>query len=406
MIGGSSNLTQLRVIEETTFGAVPGAGNPNNIRNTGDTLAFSITNKESEEIVADRMTTDLIQVGAAANGAVNFELSYKEFDTYLRAALCSAGWTYYGLATPGVGQGVGTSFGGTFSASVITADVAPTTTSGFVANVGKGQWFQVQAAGSANDKKWFKTHSVTASTATTITVDPMTPMAVDAVSKPTKISFARLSNGVAQTSFTLEREHTDITQLFPFYGMTLSNMSLSIASGDIIKGSIEFMGKNGGRVTVTVMPGAPVTSQTFDVMNAVVGVGTIYEGGVVLSDKIKKIDIKIENMLRGQDAIGNLGNAGIGYGSFKVSGSMSVYLANGNLYDKFVNNITSSLQIPLMDTAKNGYMIQLPKLKYGDAKVTSGNKDTDCMIEVPFTGLKDQTVGALNKSLIIDRMGV
>lgn len=397
---GSSNLTQLRIVEESTFAGSAAAANSNNLRNTGDTLAFAISNKESEELVSDRMTTDLIQVSASASGPVNFELSYKEFDTILRAALCSA-WSYYGVSTVGAGQGQGTAFGMTCTASVLTADVAPTTTSAF-STLGLGRWFQVICAGSANHLKWFKTHAATAATGTTITVDPSTPLTADAASKSCKLSAARLSNGVTQTSFKIEREHTDIGQFFQFNGMTVSKISLSIASGDIIKGSIEFMGKNGARSVATAMPGTPIASQTFDVMNAITGVGTVREAGVTLSDKIKKLDLNIENSLRGQDAVGELGNAGIGFGSFKVTGSMSVYLQNGNLYDKFLNNTSSSLDIPLMDGAKNGYLIALPKLKYGDAKVTAGSKDQDCMIEIPFTALKDSVTG---KQLIIDRMG-
>lgn len=402
LIGGSSNLTQLRWIEETVYGTIPGTGNPNNIRNTGDTLAFSINKTESGEIVSDRMTTDLITVGASAAGAVNFELSYKEYDKFLLAALMDDQPTYYGVSTPGVGQGVGTSFQATFTATTVATTTGPTGSSAFT-TLQKGQWFQIQCPGSANDKVWARVSSVTAPTSTLITVDAATPLAVDASAKATTLSSARMQNGVYQTQFSFERAHTDIGQFFQFRGMTLSKMSLSLSSGAIVTGSFEFMGKDGVRSNATALPGSPIASLTYDVVNAVTGVGQILEGGTALAAKIKKLDLSVDNSLRGQDAIGTLGNAGIAPGSLKVTGTMTVYLKDGTLYDKFLNNVATSLQFAVQDGAKNGYMIQLPNLKFGDAKVTSGSKDQDCMLEIPFTGLKDPVTQA---AILIDRMGV
>ncbi|MEP7118177.1 MAG: phage tail tube protein, partial [Acidobacteriota bacterium] len=97
---------------------------------TGESLAFSLSKTESGEIRSDRQITDLIVTSASATGGVNFELSYKEFDDFIRAAL-QGSWVYYGVATPGLGQGVGTVFQGTFTSTVLTAGVAPTSTSAF-----------------------------------------------------------------------------------------------------------------------------------------------------------------------------------------------------------------------------------------------------------------------------------
>lgn len=401
----SANLAQVRIIEEADYGVTPVVGDPSNFRMSGESLAFAIGKTESAEITPDRMTTDLVVTSASAAGGLNFEMSYKEFDTLLRAALMTPAWIYYGVQTPGVGQGVGTSFGGTFTATTITADVAPSTTSAFSV-LKKGQWIQVQAATSANHKKWVRLSSTVAPTATVLTVDAATPLIVDAVSKPTKISSARIENGVTKKTFTIERAHNDVSQFFQFRGMAVSKVNLSMASGSILSGSIEFMGKDGGRLDVTALPGTPIDSFAYEVMNAVSGVSNILEGGIVMvGAKIKKLDISIDNSLRGQDAIGELGNAGIGLGTLKVNGTMDVYLANGTLYDKFLNNTRTSLQFVVSDGAKNGYAFQVPALKYGDAKVNAGSKDSECMISIPFTGLKDLVAGSTNKKILIDRFG-
>jgi hypothetical protein len=82
---------------------------------------------------------------------------------------------------------------------------------------------------------------------------------------------------------------------------------------------------------------------------------------------------------------------------------MEVYLADGTMYDKFLNNVRTSLQFVISDNAKNGYAFTIAALKFGDAKVQAGSKDSDCMLSIPFTGLKDTVTG---KTIIIDKMGV
>ncbi len=397
----SSSLAQVRWIEEATFGVIPVTGNPNDMRMTGESLAYSISKTESAEIRSDRQITDLISTGAGASGGINIELSYKEYDTLIRAVMMSA-WVYYGVQTAGVGQGVGTSFVPTFTTSTITAGTAPTSTSAFT-TLTKGQWFKLNAVGSVNHGGTFRVSGSVSPTSTVITVDASTPLVADTAAAAT-ISSSRVSNGTTKTQFTLERALNDVSQFFAYTGMTASKLNLKWASGSITGGSFDFMGKSGVRGTSSALPASPVASLAYDVMNGVSGVASIMEGGSLLTGAfIKSLDLSIDNSLRAIDAIGTLGSVAIGTGTIKVTGTMEVYLADGALYDKFINNTLSSLQFLTKDSAGNGYAIQVPALKYGDAKVQAGSKDQDIMLSIPFTGIMDTVTG---KTLIIDRFGV
>src|ERR1035437_9979160 len=97
-----SNLAQMRYIVESAFGTIPG-GTCTNLRMTGESLAFAIKKDTSKEIRADRMKSDLIAVSASASGGINFELSYKEYDPFLQAALCG---TFAAYGTLGQGSAV------------------------------------------------------------------------------------------------------------------------------------------------------------------------------------------------------------------------------------------------------------------------------------------------------------
>jgi hypothetical protein len=82
--------------------------------------------------------------------------------------------------------------------------------------------------------------------------------------------------------------------------------------------------------------------------NAVRGVFDILEGGssITATTYIKSADITIDNSLRGQDAVGVLGNAGVAAGTIKASGKLEVYFADQTMYNKFLNNTETSLVDP------------------------------------------------------------
>lgn len=396
----ASSLTQLRYAVESTWGTTPTTGNHFNLRMTGESLAFALSKTESSEIRSDRQTTDLILVGAEANGGVNFEFSYKEYDPFLEAAL----WADF-VDTAGTG---GVSSALAIEATAPSAGVHGGTLLGTGMPVlALGQFFLLRMPGSANDGRILRAHPSTASTATTITLDENTPVVVQASTAGSTISSSRVSNGATPKMFTLEKEFSDIGQFFAYRGMMVSKFNLKIASGSISTGSFDFMGRDSIRSDNgsggTTLPGDETASQTFDVQNGVTGVSTVLEGGEALAGTfIKSIDISIDNSLRALDGIGSLGAVAVNPGTIKVTGTIEVYLADGTMYDKFLNNTSSSIVVATKDNAGNGYAFTFPNVKYSDAKVQAGGKDQDIIISMPFTAIMDPATG---KTMIVDRYG-
>lgn len=87
---GTSNRTAVRFVKETTFKTTPATPALNNLRYTGESLAYNRKNITSNEIRDDRMTADLITVGADVAGDLSIELSYGSFDDLIAAALCTS----------------------------------------------------------------------------------------------------------------------------------------------------------------------------------------------------------------------------------------------------------------------------------------------------------------------------
>lgn len=390
----SSNRAQVRFIPEATFGVTPTTGNCINLRATGESLAYEIQTTTSQEIRADRQITDVVQTGASTSGGVNFELSYKEYDPFIEAVLQGT-WKHYG--TEGVGVAASVTLDST--AGTLTWSVAPTGTSA-LSELEVGQWFKLIAPGDPANNAFLKLASRTSTSITVTTGTPIPGTGSRSVAA-TQIKSSRVKNGTVQRSFSIEKEFADVSQFFLYKGMTASKMSLQFQSGSILGGNFDFMGTVSVRADATQLPGTPVTSQTFDVMNAVSGVGSIYEAGVPLAGTfIKSLNLDVDNALRGQDAIGTMGFVGIASGTVSVGGAVEMYLADGTMYDKLVNNTSSSLSWFVRDGSGNGYVYTAEKVKFSGGGVTAGGLNQDVMLSMNWQGLMDST----GKTISIDRL--
>lgn len=92
MLGGNfadSNRASLRYILENSaaWGVTPASGSPREMRITGSQLAAQKETQTSNELRSDRMVSNIIEVGASAEGDVSFEFSAGAIDDFLAAFL-------------------------------------------------------------------------------------------------------------------------------------------------------------------------------------------------------------------------------------------------------------------------------------------------------------------------------
>lgn len=396
----STSRAQMRYIPEAVFGVTPITGNPKSLRFTGESFDFAQSKEVSKEIRSDRQLTGATTVDATSSGDLNFEMQYAEYDPIIEALLMSS-FAAYGT------NGVGTSFSAAYTANTITASVAPTGASDFT-TLQRGQWFRVNHPTNANHGKVFRVSTAVAPTTTVITLDASTVATVAAAQVGCALQSSRLTNGVFERSFTLEKEFADVAQFFAYRGQYVSKASLKFASGALLDGSFSFMGKDAIRSAVTTLPGTPVASQTYEIQNAVKGVGQFWEGGVPLANTfVKSLDLMVDNNLRNQGAIANLGPVGIGVGDFSATGSFQAYFANGSLFDKFVSDVYTSMVVSCQDSSGNGYVFTYPRIMLMSSKTVASGKNGDVMADFTFTAFSDDAnaIPALRKTLFIDRVG-
>jgi hypothetical protein len=198
-----------------------------------------------------------------------------------------------------------------------------------------------------------------------------------------------LQNGTGTKSFTIEAEYSDITKFHAFTGCRVNTFSLSIVPGQIVTGSLGFMGKADTPASATVGTGAATAAVTGDPMNAVDHVSAITEGGSAV--EVLGIDLAVNNGLRMRQIVGSLTPDDIGYGRFNVTGSIRVYFADTALLTKYNAATESSLGFTLTDADGDAYAFKVDSLKYTDFDKPVDSPDGDVIATLPFQGIINTT---------------
>lgn len=401
----STSRVSVQYKPETTFGAVATTGKTRDLRITGETLDFTVTKTVSTEINATRSISSQVATTASAQGGVQGEFSHGEFDILMAGTMQDA-WVVTG--TDGVIAAGGNTTFATGTPNTITFSVATTH------NLVRGQWFRMVKSGGLNDGKLFRVAASGGTLSTTsIPLDAGTPVAAESATPGYSLQAARLSHGTTQSSFSIQRNSNDVSpvEYMTYLGMTPSKMSLNIASGSLTTIGFDFVGKSASRGTpgtntLTAAGGTTGTSYTNPIhagttaTNCVIWVG----GAPLTATLVKSIGLEFDNSLGTQEAVCNLGAVGVRSGTINCTASMQIYFAAGaTFFDQFLANTNTEIVFSSTDSNGNSYVFIMPQASVATYKVNAGSKDTDLLVDVTFTALRDTT---LNKVLVIDRCGI
>jgi len=332
---------------------------------------------ESQEIVSDRQVADIIRAILAASGDIPFELSYGTYDEWLQAAIESAAW------------------GSEVTVAASTLSMSDTDNSindsgsglaGFTANM----WIRTTGFTTAANNSFFKIVSVAAGKL--VLVDGMAGVVVtEAAGDSVEITEGpAILNGTTGASFSIEREYTDTANEFVMHlGMTIGGFSLNVAPDEIITGSFTFLGKNAASSASTQVGTGLVAATTTKIMNAVDNVTAILEGGTVQGSNV--FSLSVTNNLRARPQIATLGSVSIGAGKLVVTGTLEMYFSSKAIMDKYLGNTISKLAIGFTDDDGNGYVIDLPQIKYTNGRRIAGGINTDIIASMEWQAYKDAT---------------
>jgi hypothetical protein len=210
-------------------------------------------------------------------------------------------------------------------------------------------------------------------------------------------------NQITKQSFTIETGFTDIAKYFVRNGMRVGSFEMNVSAGEIVTVDFEFMGRETLTRSSTLIGTSPYTvrpTTATDVMNATANVGAPKKNGVALDAAIMSIELSGEASLREQPAVGSRFPAGIGYGRFQLTGTLTAYFETLDFYNHFLNHDTISVSYDFTDADKNFYVFSIPALKITSDPISPEGIDQDVMEEMEFVALRDAT---LNTQFMIDR---
>jgi hypothetical protein len=270
-------------------------------------------------------------------------------------------------------------------------------------NLGVGQWVKIGGTdlidrfNTTGVNVWVR---VVAVEANALTLDhlPIT-WAVDAgAGKTVKLWFGDyIKNGLAARSMTIERSY--LGQAVPSHIVTLGaqvdEMSLSIASQQVITSTVNFKGLN---FSVSTVPLAATTRPvtTGQVMAANANVGSLFENGIKLSspNNARELSFTIGNNLRSIEAIDSPAPVALNEGSFTVTGRIKTYFGNLDLVRKMYESTASSIAT-VVARDKQALVWQFPRVVFrGGGDPTVSGINTDVEVELEFEASRDVLTGS------------
>ena len=385
---GTSNRVALRQIAESTWGTTPATPTFDAVRFTSESLNYNADFITSEEIRADRMTPDTIQVSSQAGGDINGEWSYATYDDFIEAALYSA-WVTTATAEGAQTDISVTKTGGTPNTWTLdSAALADFSDNNFVV----GQFIRV--AGFTTAGTFYA--QITSISALSLGIQPMTDVASEAAGDSITVTpMEYVRNGTTKSSFTIQKAFTDLAtpEFWNFTGARISAWNLELATGSILTTSFSVLAKD-ATMTETQFAGATINAaNTNTVLNAVNNVAAIvFDGDPGGSTYyFNSLSINLDNQLRGQEAVGTLGLIGVEAGRMALTGSVELYFENSALFDNFRAATAFSLSFLAQDVASNSYVVTIPRAKYTSMEIVAGGLDQDIFASAQFEGIIDAT---------------
>ena len=379
-----SNLVQIAIAAEETFGVAVTVGNLKILRHTGESLKQDTASETSKEIRSDRQISGAKRTKISASGGINFELSYGTYDDLLKAALMAdADWTAADSVT------------GTNIQAIQTGNKIQSATDDAFKDWPVGAWVKISGFTTTGNNGYAKivsvTHSDTPTTENNILTLSGITIATESAGDTVIVKLAsQIKNGVLCPSFNIEKKYTDLTDIFSLLkGMCVDGMSLTTSPEAMITGGFTFMGANEVSAAASVAAGYDVATTT-EVMAAVDNVYSILENQADFD--ATEFSLALANNLRTRLILGNGGNTLVlGKGALNLTGTLKAYFATAALMDKYLNSTASSLAFIVTDTAGNAYVVDLPAVKYADGQRVAGGQSQDCIADMKFTAYMHAT---------------
>lgn len=209
----------------------------------------------------------------------------------------------------------------------------------------------------------------------------------------------KCKNGLVKRSFSIQRDHTDVNQVFMFRGIRFGQATFNIQTGSILTADFVTMGQDAVLDSSNQFPSTPASQSTGDIMNSVGDIVQILINNST-AGTIQSMTLDINNNLRGQKAVQVLGNAGVGYGDVDTTGELVAYFEDDSIYTMYLNNQEMGLSFVVVQDGQ-AYVIDVPRAKIESCEIQAGQRNEDVTLQMTYRGLRH---AALSEQTSITRV--
>ncbi|MGH9886627.1 MAG: phage tail tube protein, partial [bacterium] len=261
-----------------------------------------------------------------------------------------------------------------------------------------GMWFRcVGFTGTVANNGFYRVSSITGAGPYNVFCDVVpTGFATDAAAgQKIVVSFTDyVRNGTTRLAHATEKAFLDAPAVIYDYrtGDQTNQLTLDLQHEQIVKLNAACIAMDTIAPSTTVFSGATnVVPGTSPVMNASTGLSRIAEALVQLNGGTQNLPlgakIMINGNLRPQPAAGQIALAGIGFGTLEITGEFDVYLDTPAMLTKLWANTTSAFDVRYVDNNGDGYIWDIPTIKYADGDTPMPAQNSDVTPKMAFRGI-------------------
>lgn len=267
----------------------------------------------------------------------------------------------------------------------------------------QGQWIKTTGfANDGNNDYFYITNVDTSATTHKITVRKSLSTDETGVSG-VKLGGQRLQNGTNLKSLYFEKEFTDLssTAITYYPGQRVVGWDHDVSDQSNISGSFSIQGiDEDANNSSTQLSGSPDSANSNEVYSTADNVPRLLEGG---NDyPVQSFDFSMDNSPRDLAVIGQAQKLNIKMGQISVTGSISIYLNDPSIYEKYTNFTDTSFSVIEEDDDGNAYIKTIHKANFDDGSEDPDSADSDIITDLSFEASKDEDAET-GKTIQVDR---
>lgn len=365
----------IATVPEVTFGVTPGGPTMTLMRNTGTTLGLSKETFLSGEVRSDRQITISRHGNKQIGGDVNFELSYGALDAYIESMMFSTFSDVTGTGSGATTDASGYAIGVTGPIALASAGTGTILVGDVITFAGDTNPYMVLLG----DTDVSDGGNITLQAPGLLVAIPAAPTAI------TVRAGDQIKVGIIQKSFSIERRFNDISQFLVYAGCVANTFSLSIAPGQMITGTMGFIGS---KLTVDTselaVPGAAPSNEPFSAFE-----GSLLDGDSVIAI-VTAMTMNMNNGVEANFVLGSDVTPQLSFGRANLTGTLTAFFEDAVLLNKFINETPASLKLTLKDAALNILDFDIPNIRYNGGNIPA-NTEQSLQIELPWQAILDST---------------